>query len=178
MSRIHEALKKAEHERTVSGPQPLPVEATPGFEGVDPEAPVSLSSAYAAAVAAPPMPPQALYTQCRQTNWNPDRKAMLFFNGDDHLTGMEERLHRQPGQLENGLADALARDRPGVHAYPAHHLRAIDHRHALSQLCRRNGAFLSRGSASNHHQIEMIVIHARKSALKKSRLETLSLGRD
>jgi protein-tyrosine kinase len=91
MSRIHEALKKAEHERSVSGPQSLPVESTPGFEGVDPEAPVeTISSAYAAAMAAPPVPPQALYTQCRQTNWNPDRKAMLFFNGDDHLVGMEE----------------------------------------------------------------------------------------
>jgi len=58
---------------------------------VDREAPVeTVSSAYAAAVAAPPVPPQALYTQCRQTNWTPDRKAMLFFNGDDHLIGMEE----------------------------------------------------------------------------------------
>jgi len=92
MSRIHEALKKAEHERTVSGPQPLPVEATPGFEGVDhPEAPVeTISSAYATAMAAQPVPPQALYTQCRQTTWNPDPKAMLFFNGDDHGVGMEE----------------------------------------------------------------------------------------
>ncbi|MBO0910815.1 MAG: CpsD/CapB family tyrosine-protein kinase [Acidobacteria bacterium] len=91
MSRIHEALKKAEHERSVSGPQSLPLEATPGFEGVDPGVHVeTISSAYAAAVAAPPMPPQALYSQCRQTNWSPDLKAMLFFNEDEHLVGMEE----------------------------------------------------------------------------------------
>ena len=53
MSRIHEALKKAEHERSVSAPQPLPVEATPGFEGLDRESPVeTVSSAYAAAMGA------------------------------------------------------------------------------------------------------------------------------
>ena len=87
MSRIHEALKKAEQERAMSQPGSR-VETTPA--GVE--------VAEAAAAAAPALSPapglsfnvDSVLGHCRQTRWTPDTNCMLFFNGDEHAPGMEE----------------------------------------------------------------------------------------
>ncbi|HEY7616319.1 MAG TPA: CpsD/CapB family tyrosine-protein kinase [Terriglobales bacterium] len=92
MSRIHEALKKAEQERAAA--QGLPLE-TP-YTG---EVPVA-----GAAVAVPaPIPPaaalstspgqftaDALLSRSVQSKWTPDGKTMLFFGNQDNARGMEE----------------------------------------------------------------------------------------
>src|SRR5207253_3569444 len=44
---------------------------------------------------APPSPalsstPESLLMRCRQTNWAPDPKTMLFFSAEEHGAGMEE----------------------------------------------------------------------------------------
>jgi protein-tyrosine kinase len=97
MSRIHEALKKAEQERA----------ATQGG-GVQPGyAPVSMadttavedrpSSAAVAALADQGMPSFAspfsvdtLLSRCAQTEWKPDLSTMLFMNGNDGAEGTEQ----------------------------------------------------------------------------------------
>jgi protein-tyrosine kinase len=97
MSRIHEALKRAEQERA-SGATGGPGENTPVLD------------ASAAAVAAPAtvlendgMPvspvlssmtsqftPDTLLARCPQANWNPDLKTMLFFGTEEQTYGTEE----------------------------------------------------------------------------------------
>jgi protein-tyrosine kinase len=95
MSRIHEALKKAEQERTANqvgtiapAVAAVPV-AEPPFtdlppsrlpEGMNPGMP-SLTTSYN---------PETLLTQCRQLEWKPDLETMLFMNGDDNARGTEE----------------------------------------------------------------------------------------
>ena len=110
MSRIHEALKKAEQERAAQG-GPAPADYQPSY-------------ATAAAAEPPPMPPQAeeprrevntmaapnlnvpltagmpsfaspfsletLLARCTPQSWTPDEKTMLFLNGDDSARGTEE----------------------------------------------------------------------------------------
>jgi capsular exopolysaccharide synthesis family protein len=102
MSRIHEALKKAEQERAASQGGPVqPSFATPA---VDPpmmgeESPVAvLAGAPASGVPltsgmpsfASPFSLDALLARCPQLQWKPDQKTMLFFNGDDTVRGTEE----------------------------------------------------------------------------------------
>jgi protein-tyrosine kinase len=91
MSRIHEALKKAEQERATS-------EITQRIE-VDPALPDVIASsngtipgpsAIFAAAPGAAMTPEALLSHSRRTNWEPDPKTMLFFSGEEHLYGMEE----------------------------------------------------------------------------------------
>jgi protein-tyrosine kinase len=89
MSRIHEALKKAEQERAISqfeqgvAAAPLVVESPIQNGGIIGNVPAFSS---AAAVTAPESP----LAGSRATNWNPDPKTMLFFSGEEHLSGMEE----------------------------------------------------------------------------------------
>jgi capsular exopolysaccharide synthesis family protein len=89
MSRIHEALKKAEQERAMSQPTR---EAAPSVL----DAPLEQAGVFTAAatMVAPnpalPSSPESLLSRCRQTNWTPDPKTMLFFSGEEHLAGMEE----------------------------------------------------------------------------------------
>lgn len=100
MSRIHEALKKAEQERAASqgGPaQPsfaaeesprtmadgLPAERVPG-------AGVPLTSGMPSFANQSPFSLDALLARCPQLQWKPDQKTMLFFNGDDTAPGTEE----------------------------------------------------------------------------------------
>ena len=89
MSRIHEALKKAEQERALS--QSQPVDVMPAV--LEPRLESSFESATTSSVmssAAPAMLTQeSLLSRTRQTAWTPDRKTMLFF-GEDNLTGAEE----------------------------------------------------------------------------------------
>jgi capsular exopolysaccharide synthesis family protein len=87
MSRIHEALKKAEQERAMSQAGSR-VETTPAAVEV-------AEAAVAAAPALGALPgfsanSESLITRTRQTQWSPDTNCMLFFNSDDHAPGMEE----------------------------------------------------------------------------------------
>jgi protein-tyrosine kinase len=96
MSRIHEALKKAEEQRA-SAPAERETQPSPEI----PEVPTATVSApRAAAVAAPVAGPapalgaafsfDSLLARCPQCNWTPDAKTMLFFNSDGRLYGTEE----------------------------------------------------------------------------------------
>jgi capsular exopolysaccharide synthesis family protein len=110
MSRIHEALKKAEQERASSqagpaqgGPaQPTyatPLEDVPMAPPRDEESPVAVaegihSGGVPLTSAMPsfgsPFSLDALLARCPQLQWKPDEKTMLFFNGDDNARGTEE----------------------------------------------------------------------------------------
>jgi protein-tyrosine kinase len=100
MSRIHEALKKAEQERAAiqgGGVQPnfatAPVADPPVFT----ETAGATVSPAAPAMANPGMPAFAspfnidtLLARCAQLEWKPDPTTMLFLNGDDGARGTEE----------------------------------------------------------------------------------------
>ena len=98
MSRIHEALKKAEQERAaVRGGTGQPTFTT---------APVVDPPVFQEAGAAPPLPEamgiaatpnfgspfslETLLARCPQTEWKPDPATVLFMNGDDTVHGTEE----------------------------------------------------------------------------------------
>lgn len=104
MSRIHEALKKAEQERAAT----QGVQAQPGFAAAA-ERPLSIgedvpentvSSAVASGSGTPfsspipaftsPLGLDSLLARCPQVQWQPDEKTMLFFNDDDTTRGTEE----------------------------------------------------------------------------------------
>ncbi|MGA9388933.1 MAG: CpsD/CapB family tyrosine-protein kinase [Candidatus Sulfotelmatobacter sp.] len=109
MSRIHEALKKAEQERAASQgglpqqdspavhatvaaevPPDLRADAAPLGAGakVSPNGGVPLTSAMPSF--ASPFSLDALLARCIALPWAPDEKTMLFFNGDDTAYGTEE----------------------------------------------------------------------------------------
>jgi protein-tyrosine kinase len=91
MSRIHEALKKAEQERATSesipriAPDPAVLDAMDSSDGT-----ISTLAASSAAAPGSVMTGDALLDRSRHTNWKPDPKTMLFFTGEEHLYGMEE----------------------------------------------------------------------------------------
>src|SRR6476469_408183 len=90
MSRIHEALKKAEQERATSesvpqiSPDPDPIILDARVNSAATTADLSAPAAVAAMTGDP------LLDRTRRTHWNPDPKTMLFFNRDEHIYGMEE----------------------------------------------------------------------------------------
>ena len=87
MSRIHEALKKAEQERATmqGGVQPVP--APPAMpEGAEPEV---LRSAAASTVFSTTSP-ETMLARCPQREWKPDAAVALFMNGNDSARGTEE----------------------------------------------------------------------------------------
>ncbi|MFZ0418151.1 MAG: CpsD/CapB family tyrosine-protein kinase [Candidatus Sulfotelmatobacter sp.] len=103
MSRIHEALKKAEQERAAQGgpsqpgyaaaaaaePPVVPAEEQPlEVTGTSPIGGVPLTSAMPAFSS--PFSLEALLARCTPLPWSPDEKTMLFFNGDDSARGTEE----------------------------------------------------------------------------------------
>jgi protein-tyrosine kinase len=104
MSRIHEALKKAEQDRAAS--QGGSTEAQPSFvPAAEPAIPAMEESPVAVAegsnasgvplpsaipIFASPFSLDALLSRCPQLQWKPDEKTMLFFNGDDSARGTEE----------------------------------------------------------------------------------------
>jgi capsular exopolysaccharide synthesis family protein len=102
MSRIHEALKKAEQERAASQGGPAqPSLVTPGTEPslMAEESPVAVATGVAAGgvpltsampAFASPFSLDALLARCPQLEWRPEEKTMLFFNGDDNARGTEE----------------------------------------------------------------------------------------
>lgn len=96
MSRIHEALKKAEQERasTQGLPSSVPIPPPTPDAAAFSDAPLSTP---VAVVDAPPMPgfgspfsQDALLARCPQVDWRPDAATMLFMNGDDGARGTEE----------------------------------------------------------------------------------------
>jgi len=99
MSRIHEALKKAEQERAaIQGGAVQPNFATtPGAEPPAFAETLREETEAASATARVGMPAFAspfnadtLLARCAQLEWNPDRTTMLFLNGDDSARGTEE----------------------------------------------------------------------------------------
>jgi protein-tyrosine kinase len=96
MSRIHEALKKAEEERAASqgGAQlePTPVGAeSPVMPDMashrvpDPVAVAAMMPAFGS-----PFSVDTMLARCPQMEWKPDLGTMLFMNGDDSKRGTEE----------------------------------------------------------------------------------------
>jgi len=100
MSRIHEALKKAEQERAATqGGAPAsfsnPVADTPVFREDSPA--IAAAVASSAAMPSPTIPAFAspfsldtLLARCAQLEWKPDPATMLFSNGEDSVRGTEE----------------------------------------------------------------------------------------
>jgi capsular exopolysaccharide synthesis family protein len=103
MSRIHEALKKAEQERasTQGGAVQTNYSTTPLAEPPAEEPRIidrsvtsaveSVMNAHANPALSPLSSPlETPLTRCATMQWNPDPKTMLFLNGDDNVRGMEE----------------------------------------------------------------------------------------
>lgn len=89
MSRIHEALKKAEQERAMSQ-SPGAIETAPAVLEAPLETTPFLRSEPTEARFASGGIAESLLARSRQTAWNPDLKSMLFFSGEEHGSGMEE----------------------------------------------------------------------------------------
>jgi protein-tyrosine kinase len=89
MSRIHEALKQAEHDRAVSQSDSR-VEGSVLEVPANPQAVIAGASALAGAAPAIGLTLQGALSNIRQTKWTPDPRTMLFFNPEDHAAGMEE----------------------------------------------------------------------------------------
>lgn len=96
MSRIHEALKKAQEERAAQlssrrGDPPDSVELTPSQASAPAallEAP-ELSTPFVADHTGGPLTFEMLLARCRQRRWNPDPSMLLFAQGDDDSSGKE-----------------------------------------------------------------------------------------
>jgi protein-tyrosine kinase len=97
MSRIHEALKKAEQERAMSQPGSS-VQITKAAVEVA-EAATTAAPALSAVVQGASFTVESLLARSRQTHWNPDSNCMLFFGSEEYASGAEEfrtlrsRLH-------------------------------------------------------------------------------------
>lgn len=87
MSRIHEALKKAEQERAISQPGSR-VETTPAAVEVAEAATLAVPALGAAP--ARTFSVDSVLSHSRQTRWAPDTNCMLFFSSEEHVAGMEE----------------------------------------------------------------------------------------
>jgi protein-tyrosine kinase len=90
MSRIHDALKRAEQERATS----MGTHVEPAFEqtGPQPEHMPSMQSSVATVM--PSMTSgltyESLLARTPQSTWTPDERTMLFFQDDDSRVGAEE----------------------------------------------------------------------------------------
>jgi protein-tyrosine kinase len=90
MSRIHDALKKAEQERAASmggHVESVLDQAAVAQVGMPPQV-------QSATAVLPAMPSgftyEALLARCPETNWTPDLRTMLFFGDDENRVGSEE----------------------------------------------------------------------------------------
>jgi protein-tyrosine kinase len=96
MSRIHEALKKAEEQRAASlGGQTEPAQVVEAAVTEPIAAPPAASTSVAPVT--PAMPSfgtpftfDTLLARCAPVNWSPDLKTMLFFNAEEQGYGTEE----------------------------------------------------------------------------------------
>src|SRR5579862_2233831 len=64
-------------------------------------------------------------------------------------------------QIENSLTQGFAGNGAGVNADTANGSLPVDDCDFLSEFCRTDGALLSRGSASDNHQIVFVRVHAK-----------------
>lgn len=93
MSRIHEALKKAEQERaSIQGGMPssfsaIPVAEGAGYGEVDV---ASITPNLGMPDRGGPSSLETLLARCPQMRWSPDLQTMLFMNGNDSARGTEE----------------------------------------------------------------------------------------
>src|SRR5271157_877021 len=103
MSRIHEALKKAEQERAATQGEvqssfaAATVAEAPTMGEESPAMAAAVASLAGGAAPYPAMPAFAspfsvdnLLARCAQQQWNPDHGTMLFSNGEDRAQGTEE----------------------------------------------------------------------------------------
>ena len=92
MSRIHEALKKAEQERGMSQPAGRVADSTSSVLEPPPDDAPLMTTAATLGAAAPAIGMNAgsLIARSRETRWSPDPKTMLFFGKDEHASGTEE----------------------------------------------------------------------------------------
>ena len=91
MSRIHEALKKAEQERAMSQPTTRVENPSMVLEAVaEPARMIASASVLVGAAPTLGLNYESLLARCPETRWNPDPKTMLFFSNDEHLAGTEE----------------------------------------------------------------------------------------
>src|SRR5246500_3475992 len=94
MSRIHEALKKAEQERasTQGGGSPTSFATTPVADalGYDEIEVARMSPNLGMPELGGSSSLETLLARCPQTGWNPDLQTMLFMNGNDSAKGTEE----------------------------------------------------------------------------------------
>ena len=93
MSRIHEALKKAEQERAMSQSQsagPSQTASTVLDTPSDAAAVIATTSTMSGAASAVAFSAESLLACSRETRWTPDPKTMLFFGNDEHAPGIEE----------------------------------------------------------------------------------------
>jgi len=89
MSRIHDALKRAEQERATS----MGTHVEPSLEQAEMPAmamPPINGSGTAVAPAASDFNYETLLTRCPRTDWHPDPVTMLFFGDDENRLGTEE----------------------------------------------------------------------------------------
>ncbi len=117
MSRIHEALKKAEQERAASTQPGLPIEAIDRGEaspsGFAADQPETIPAPHGTPPDVPRVEPEArfgaeissesLLAKCARHNWKPDTKNLLFVNGNSHAPGTEEfrKLRSNLYQIRN-----------------------------------------------------------------------------
>src|ERR1700758_2981664 len=94
MSRIHEALKKAEQERasTQGGGSPTSFATSPVADalGYDEIEVARMSPNLGMPELGGSSSLETLLARCPQTGWNPDLQTMLFMNGNDSAKGTEE----------------------------------------------------------------------------------------
>src|SRR6267143_5397281 len=105
MSRIHEALKKAEQERAASQGGPVqsnfsvaePPLAEPRVIDTDTAATFTAVAPPVSAHPSPGLPSfgspfslETMLARCATVPWSPDPRTMLFLNGDDNARGSEE----------------------------------------------------------------------------------------
>jgi protein-tyrosine kinase len=88
MSRIHEALKKAEQERALSQPDSRVESTRAGVEVA--EAAAAVAPALSGVAPGASFTAESLLARTRQARWNPDSSRMLFFGTEEHASGMEE----------------------------------------------------------------------------------------
>jgi len=92
MSRIHEALKKAEQERAAA--QGIGMDLSGTAAGAAPQFASVPVETVESAVGSPVFSQQAtvdtLLARCQRVEWHPDPQTMLFFGGQDNAPGMEE----------------------------------------------------------------------------------------
>jgi capsular exopolysaccharide synthesis family protein len=91
MSRIHDALKRAEQERATSlGGHVEPALEQPGLPPVSMPEQVHTQTAVMPVMASSAFSYETLLARCPRANWSPDPRTMLFFQDEENRRGAEE----------------------------------------------------------------------------------------